>query len=281
MGAFSRTVGQERSMLDVRGLGKGGFFVIAGPCVIEGDEFLMSSARAVKEAASSAGVPLVFKSSFDKANRTSVSSFRGPGLERGLQALARVRRELDLPVLTDVHDPREAEAAGPVVDVLQVPAFLARQTDLVMAAARHGKAVNVKKGQFMSPAEMEHVAAKVARAEGTRTLWLTERGTTFGYNDLVVDFRSIPVMKRTGCPVVFDATHSVQRPAGQGSSSGGTREHVAMLARAAVAAGADALFLEVHPDPDRALSDAATQIDPALFGTVLKEALAVRKALGL
>lgn len=270
-------------MLDVRELGfRGKFFVIAGPCVIEGSDFLLSTARRLKEITSSLHVPFVFKSSYDKANRTSLSSFRGPGLEQGLKDLELVRWELDVPVLTDVHSVPEAEAAGRVVDVLQIPAFLARQTDLLAAAARTGRVVNVKKAQFMSPAEMAHAVQKIRESgpDPGRPVWLTERGFTFGYNNLVVDFRSIPEMKRIGQPVVFDATHSVQQPGGMGAMSGGTREHVPELARAAAAVGVDGLFMEVHPDPPNAKSDAATQVDYDTFQKVVHDVLAIRKALG-
>jgi len=267
------------AIIDAASLGKdGAFFVVAGPCVIEGPEAVLSTAREVKKIAESAGVPVVFKASFDKANRSSVSGFRGPGLKEGLKALEAVKRETGLPLLTDVHETSQvAEAAG-VVDVLQVPAFLARQTDLLASAARHARVVNVKKGQFMAPWEMSNAVEKVKSA-GHAAVWLTERGTTFGYNNLVVDFRSFREMKKNGCPVLFDGTHSVQMPAAQGKSSGGTREHIEDLCRAAVAAGVDGLFLEVHPDPPRALSDPSTQVSFETFGRILSDALAIRKAL--
>ena len=266
-------------MLDVKQLGKNGkFFVIAGPCVIEGRDFLLKTARTIKGIADEFGVPLVFKSSYDKANRTSAKSFRGPGLKKGLADLASVKKKLNIPVLTDIHEIGEVKAAAKVANVLQIPAFLSRQTSLLMEAARHGEAVNVKKAQFMAPWEMANVVVKMRRA-GQENIWLTERGTSFGYNNLVVDFRGIPEMKKTGCPVVFDGTHSVQQPAAKGTSSGGTREHAPDLMRAAVAVGADALFMEVHPDPPRAKSDAATQITFGTFRQVLKESLAIRKAV--
>ncbi len=266
-------------MGDVTSMGKHGrFFVIAGPCVIEGPEFLLETAKEIKRVATAAGVDLVFKASFDKANRSSVSGFRGPGLSAGLTALEAVKKETGLPILTDVHETFQVEEAAKVADVLQVPAFLARQTDLLAAAARHAKVVNVKKGQFMAPWEMGNAVEKI-RSAGKASVWLTERGTTFGYNNLVVDFRSLREMRKAGCPVVFDATHSLQLPASQGKNSGGTREHVEPLARAAVAVGVDGLFLEVHPDPPRALSDAATQISFETFGRILRDALAIRKAL--
>jgi 2-dehydro-3-deoxyphosphooctonate aldolase (KDO 8-P synthase) len=267
------------NLIDVKQLGKKGkFFVIAGPCVVEGTDFLLKTAKTIKGIADGFGVPLVFKSSYDKANRSSIKGFRGTGVKNGLAALYWVKKKIGLPVLTDVHEVSEVKLAARVADVLQIPAFLSRQTSLLTAAAKTGKVVNVKKGQFMAPWEMANVVEKVKRSGG-KTIWLTERGTSFGYNNLVVDFRGIPEMKKTGCPVVFDGTHSVQQPAAHGTSSGGTREHVPTLVRAAVAAGVDGLFLEVHPDPPKAKSDAATQITFETFRQVLKEALAIRKAL--
>jgi 2-dehydro-3-deoxyphosphooctonate aldolase (KDO 8-P synthase) len=235
------------------------FFVIGGPCVIESEESAFNSAVFLKKMCERLHVPFIFKSSYDKANRTSVDSFRGPGLSRGLEVLARVRRELNIPVLTDVHSAREAEIAGEVVDVIQVPAFLVRQTDLIVAAGRTGKPVNLKKAQFLAPLDMRQAIAKV-RSTGNDRILLTERGTSFGYNNLIVDMRSIPIMRSLGHPVVFDATHSVQIPGGQGNSSGGERQYVASLACAAVAAGADGVFLEMHADPDRALCDGPNSI---------------------
>ncbi len=233
--------------------------VVAGPCVIEGRRLCLELAARLKDVCAAIGLPYLFKASFDKANRTSIASFRGPGLEDGLEVLAEVRRQLGVPVLTDVHLPCQAEAAAEVVDVLQVPAFLCRQTDLLTAAGRTGLPVNIKKGQFMAAEDMAQAAEKVRSMDNDRVI-LTERGTFFGYGDLVVDMRSIPRMKAAGCPVLFDATHSVQRPAALGEASGGERAMVAPLAAAGVAAGADGVFLEVHPDPDRALSDAATML---------------------
>ncbi len=266
-------------MVDVTQLGKNGkFFVIAGPCVIEGTDFLLKTAKTIKSITDALGVPLVFKSSYDKANRTSGDSFRGPGLKKGLAALALVKKKLGIPVLTDVHEIHEVKVAAKVADVLQIPAFLSRQTNLLLAAAKYGKVVNVKKAQFMAPSEMANVAAKVFSA-GKRNIWLTERGTVFGYNNLVVDFRGISEMKKMGCPVIFDGTHSVQQPAAKGTSSGGTREHVPDLVRAAVAVGVDGLFTEVHPDPKNAKSDASTQITFETFRQILKESLAIRRAL--
>ncbi len=255
------------------------FFLIAGPCVIESEDLVLRTARFMKSVCESLGVPYVFKSSYDKANRTSMGSFRGPGLDEGLAILARVRAEAGVPVLTDVHSAPEAERAAEVVDILQVPAFLARQTDLLIAAGRTGKPVNVKKGQFLAPWDMAPVVEKIRQTGNDRVL-LTERGAMFGYNNLVVDMRSIPIMAETGCPVVFDATHSVQLPGGQGASSGGQRQFVEPLARAAIAAGAHGVFLEVHEDPDNALCDGpnslALEHAPALIESLRKVYRAVR-----
>lgn len=223
-------------------------------------------------------MPLVFKASFDKANRTSPKSFRGPGLEAGLAVLAKVRARIGVPVLTDVHTEEQARQAGAVVDILQIPAFLCRQTDLIQAAVRTGRIVNLKKGQFLSPAEMLQVAAK-ARAAGGRRLLLTERGTTFGYHNLVTDLRAIPILKTAGFPVVFDATHSVQLPGGGGDQSSGQREFAPVLARGAVAAGADGVFLETHPAPERALSDGPNMIPLAEMETVLKSLVRIKAAV--
>jgi 2-dehydro-3-deoxyphosphooctonate aldolase (KDO 8-P synthase) len=235
-------------------MGDGDLVMIAGPCVIESAELTLTIARTLKSYAGELGLPLIFKASYDKANRTSLASFRGPGLGRGLEILARVKAEVGLPVLSDVHQVAEVTPAAEVLDVLQIPAFLCRQTDLVVAAAATGKAVNIKKGQFMAPWDMGPVVDK-AFSTGHRRVLLTERGAMFGYNNLVVDFRSLPLMRGLGCPVVLDATHSVQLPGGQGTCSGGQREYIPLLARAGVAAGVDALFMEVHPDPDAALCD--------------------------
>ncbi|MDF0543288.1 3-deoxy-8-phosphooctulonate synthase [Sphingobium sp. H39-3-25] len=235
-------------------------FVIAGPCVIESEALVLSVAETLKGIAERLGLHLIFKSSFDKANRSSGTTFRGPGMEEGLRILEKVRAETGLPVLTDIHTPEQARAAADAVDVLQTPAFLARQTDLIEAAAATGIPVNFKKAQFMAPADMTQLVAK-ARAAAERAgksqdcVMLCERGTSFGYNNLVVDMRGLAIMAETGCPVVFDATHSVQRPGGLGDRSGGDRQFVPLLARAAVAAGVSGLFMETHPDPDKALSD--------------------------
>ena len=249
-------------------------FLIAGPCVIESEKLCLQTAAALKKTCAALGIFYVFKASFDKANRTSGKSFRGIGLERGLEILGRVRAEFGVPVLTDVHTETQAAIAGEVVDILQIPAFLCRQTDLIEAAAATGQIVNIKKGQFLSPAEMGQVVDKARRA-GAKKILLTERGTTFGYNNLVADMRSIPIMQRTGCAVVFDATHSVQLPGGGGDKSGGQREFAPVLARAALAAGANGLFIETHPRPDKALSDGPNMIPLAEMPTLLKSLLKV------
>ncbi|HSO17894.1 MAG TPA: 3-deoxy-8-phosphooctulonate synthase [Desulfosarcina sp.] len=228
--------------------------LIAGPCVIESEEHTLRIASALREIAEKVGGELIFKASYDKANRTSVQSYRGPGLEAGLKILDRVKRETGLPVLSDVHDTSQVAAAAEVLDIIQIPAFLSRQTDLLVAAGETGRVVNIKKGQFQAPWDVENAVGKV-RSTGNERILLTERGASFGYNNLVADMRSLVIMRRTGCPVVFDATHSVQLPGGAGSSSGGQREFVAPLSRAAVATGIDALFWEVHNAPDQALCD--------------------------
>jgi 2-dehydro-3-deoxyphosphooctonate aldolase (KDO 8-P synthase) len=230
------------------------FFLIAGPCVIESEAMVLDVAGRVSEIARGLGIPYVFKASFDKANRSSKGSFRGPGMEAGLRILAEVRRQLDLPVLTDVHEDTPLAEVASVVDVLQTPAFLCRQTNFILNVAAQGKPVNIKKGQFLSPWEMRNVVEK-ARSTGNGQILVCERGFSFGYNNLVADMRSLAVMRETGCPVVFDATHSVQLPGGKGDASGGQREFVPVLARAAVAAGVAGVFMETHPDPARALSD--------------------------
>lgn len=231
-----------------------GPFILAGPCVLESRQLALDVARELAAISARLELPIVFKSSYDKANRTSVTSFRGPGMDMGLSWLAEVREATGLPVVTDIHLPEQAAPVAEVADVLQIPAFLCRQTDLLVAAAETGRIVNVKKGQFLAPWDMQNAVGKLREA-GCTTLWLTERGASFGYNNLVVDFRSIPIMRGFGHPVVFDATHSVQLPGGLGGASGGQREHVPTLARAAVAAGVDGVFLEVHPSPDKALCD--------------------------
>ena len=235
-------------------IGAGELVMIAGPCVIESAAATLEIARALQDMARELALPLIFKASYDKANRTSLSSYRGPGLQAGLEILARIKEEVGLPVLSDVHQVSEVKPAAKVLDVLQIPAFLCRQTDLVVAAAKTGKVVNIKKGQFLAPWDMASAVDKV-RSAGNDQILLTERGSTFGYNNLVVDFRGLPLMRGLGCPVVLDVTHSVQLPGGQGSCSGGQREFIPLLARAGVAAGVDALFMEVHPDPDAAKCD--------------------------
>jgi 2-dehydro-3-deoxyphosphooctonate aldolase (KDO 8-P synthase) len=235
-------------------VGKGDLVMIAGPCVIESAEATLAIARTLKDYARELALPLIFKASYDKANRTSLNSFRGPGLAPGLEILARVKDEVGLPVVSDVHQVADVTPAAQVLDVLQIPAFLCRQTDLVVAAAQTGKVVNIKKGQFMAPWDMGQVVDKVF-STGNRRLLLTERGAMFGYNTLVVDFRSLPILRGLGCPVVLDVTHSVQLPGGQGECSGGQREFIPHLARAGVAVGVDALFMEVHPDPAHAKCD--------------------------
>jgi 2-dehydro-3-deoxyphosphooctonate aldolase (KDO 8-P synthase) len=253
--------------------------LIAGPCVMEGEAHALLHAREVKALAARHGLPVVFKASFDKANRTSGKSFRGPGLEKGLAAFAAVKRELGLPCLTDVHEAWQAEPAGRVVDVLQVPAFLCRQTDLVLACARHGRSVNVKKGQFVAPRDMRHVLVK-CREGGNANVVLTERGATFGYGNLVVDMRSLVQMRELGAPVCFDATHSVQLPGAGGETTTGNREFAAPLARAAAAVGIDALFAEIHEDPAQAKSDGPNSLDFDMADRVLADVLAIRRALG-
>ncbi len=239
--------------------GGGPLAVIAGPCVIESEEVVFGTAEALRDICQRLSLPLVFKSSYDKANRSSINSFRGPGLARGLAILGEVKEKFGVPVISDVHSPFEVGPASDVLDALQIPAFLSRQTDLIVAAGKTGKPVNIKKGQFLSPWEMGNAVEKFI-STGNKNLLLTERGSSFGYNNLVVDMRAIPVMKSFGCPVIFDMTHSVQLPGGMGTASGGQREFAPVLARAAVAAGADGVFLETHPDPGKALCDGPNMI---------------------
>jgi 2-dehydro-3-deoxyphosphooctonate aldolase (KDO 8-P synthase) len=253
-------------------------FLIAGPCVIENEKLCRQVAASLTQTCRELGIFYVFKASFDKANRTSARAFRGPGIAGGLKVLAGIREEFGVPVLTDVHTEAQAVQAGEVVDLLQIPAFLCRQTDLIEAAVATGKIVNLKKGQFLSPVEMGRVAEK-ARLAGGKHLLLTERGTTFGYNNLVADMRSIPIMKSFGFPVVFDATHSVQLPGGAGDKSAGQREFAPVLARAALAAGADGLFLETHPRPDQALSDGPNMIPLGEMKATLKSLRKVFQAV--
>jgi len=239
--------------------GGGPLMVIAGPCVIESREVVMETARRMKEICERLALPFVFKSSFDKANRTSINSFRGPGLREGLTMLADLKMELAVPVISDVHEPMQIKAAAGVLDALQIPAFLSRQTDIIVAAAKSGKPVNIKKGQFLSPWDAKNIVEKFQSAGGTELI-ITERGTSFGYNNLVVDFRAFPVMRRYGAPVVYDLTHSLQLPGGQGTASGGQREFAPAMLRAAAAVGIDGVFLEVHPDPEKALCDGPNMI---------------------
>ncbi|MFP3869325.1 MAG: 3-deoxy-8-phosphooctulonate synthase [Syntrophobacteria bacterium] len=264
-------------VLDQCTIGDDRLFVIAGPCVIESGEATLAAAAALRKVADERQLALVFKSSYDKANRTSHCSFRGPGLEEGLEILAAVRRQSGLPVISDVHSVAEVERAAEVLDIIQIPAFLCRQTDLVMAVARTGKPVNVKKGQFLAPWDMANVVAKI-HAAGNRQVLLTERGSCFGYNNLVVDMRSLYLMREHGL-VVFDATHSVQFPGGGGDCSGGDRRYVETLARAAVAAGSDGIFVEVHADPDRALCDGANSIPLEGVDDLVEMLLGIRAAV--
>jgi len=263
------------------------FFLIAGPCVIESEQLQMDVAGQLKEITSSLGIPFIFKSSFDKANRSSGTSFRGPGIDKGLDILAKVRQVIGVPVLTDVHDEAQIAQVAHVVDVLQTPAFLCRQTDFIRAVAQSGKPVNIKKGQFLAPGDMKNVIDKAraaAREKGLNedNFMACERGVSFGYNNLVSDMRSLAIMRETGAPVVFDATHSVQLPGGQGTSSGGQREFVPVLARAAVAAGVSGLFMETHPDPAKALSDGPNAVPlkhmRALLQTLVEFDQVVKKA---
>ncbi|MDX1383992.1 MAG: 3-deoxy-8-phosphooctulonate synthase [Thermoanaerobaculia bacterium] len=252
--------------------------VLAGPCVIESDDLLLKTAETLQRLCAERGLPFVFKSSYRKANRSSLGSFTGPGLEAGLASLERVRDRLGVPVVTDVHETQEAAAAAEVADCLQIPAFLSRQTQLLVAAAATGKPVNLKKGQFLAPDDVARAVEKL-ESGGAGGVLVTERGASFGYHDLVVDFRSFVVLRETGWPVVYDASHSLQRPGG--AESGGDRRFALPLARAAVACGVDALFFETHPDPDRALSDAATQIPLDWVAALLDQAIAVREALAV
>jgi len=253
-------------------------FLIAGPCVIESRDHVLFMAAELKKIASACGVPFVFKASYDKANRTSLKSYRGPGLQEGLDILREVREKVGVPILSDIHEPSHAEAAGRILDILQIPAFLCRQTDLILAAARTGKIVNVKKGQFLAPWDMKNIVDKMSE-EGAGRLLLTERGASFGYNNLVVDFRSFPVMQSFGVPVVFDVTHSLQLPGGQGQSSGGQPQYIPHLARAGVAAGVDGLFMEVHENPAKALSDGPNALNLALLPSLLEQLVRIRRCL--
>jgi 2-dehydro-3-deoxyphosphooctonate aldolase (KDO 8-P synthase) len=252
--------------------------LIAGPCVIEGETLTLSLATTLREISQDLGIPLIFKASYDKANRTSISSARGPGLEEGLRILQRIKAEVGLPILSDVHQISEVSRAAEVLDVIQIPAFLCRQTDLIVEAARTGRPINVKKGQFLAPWDMAHVVEKI-RSSGNEQILLTERGTSFGYNNLVSDMKSLPIMRELGYPVIFDATHSVQLPGGAGKASGGNREFIPHLARAAVGAGVDGVFLEVHPDPARALSDGANSLELDALSPLLQQLKAIDRVV--
>ena len=256
-----------------------GLFLIAGPCVIESEEHTLALAEQINVICAQVELPFIFKTSFDKANRTSLNSYRGPGLEEGLRILKKVKEETGVPILTDVHLPGQCAAVAEVADILQIPAFLCRQTDLLLAAGKTGRAVNIKKGQFVAPQNMQSAAEKVA-STGNRNILLTERGSSFGYNNLVVDFRSIPIMQRFGYPVVYDATHSLQLPSGEGWQSGGQPEFIPTLAAAAVAAGCDGLFLEVHDNPEQALSDASNQLPLSHLQPLLERLLAIAQVKG-
>ena len=265
---------KKRSPLPLR---RTSLFLIAGPCVLESEALASSIAKELVGMTTELGLRLVFKASFDKANRTSGQAFRGPGLAQGLKILGRIKRKFGCPVLTDIHEISQVAAAAKVIDVLQIPAFLCRQTDLLVAAAKSGRAVNVKKGQFLAPGDVDNIAAKL-RAAGAREQYITERGTTFGYHNLVVDMRGLAQMRRAGHRVIFDATHSVQRPGGQGTSTGGDRTLAPVLARAAVAAGVDGLFIETHPRPDTSPSDGANMIPLAQMEGLLRTLLAIHEA---
>jgi len=262
---------------DIR-IGTGNLFLIAGPCVIESEKHALFMAEVIKGVTRSLNVPFIFKASYDKANRTSIRSFRGPGLEEGLRILKKVKDEVHVPILTDVHEVGDVAKVAAVADILQIPAFLCRQTDLVAAAARTGKAVGVKKGQFLSPEEAKNILDKGAEA-GNERVFITERGTSFGYQNLVVDMRAFPIIRGFGAPVVYDITHSMQKPGGEGKQTGGTPQFARPLARAAAAAGADGFFMEVHDNPPAALSDRTTQLRPEAARSIIEDILAMRAAL--
>lgn len=254
------------------------FFFIGGPCVIENESMVFRTALKLKGITEKLSIPFVFKSSYDKANRTSIKSFRGPGFKKGMRILLKVRQRLKIPVLTDVHSPQEAALAAKYVDILQIPAFLCRQTDVLLAAGKTGKVVNIKKGQFLSPFEIKNVIEKI-KSTGNNNILLTERGYIFGYNNLIVDLKSVFYLKKTGYPVIIDVTHSVQKPGGQGSSSGGDREYIETIAKGCVAAGAYGVFLEVHPQPEKALSDSAVQYPLDKIENLLKNLIKVYDAV--
>jgi 2-dehydro-3-deoxyphosphooctonate aldolase (KDO 8-P synthase) len=252
------------------------FFLIAGPCVIESEELVFQTAITLKEITKKLGLDFIFKTSYDKANRTSIKSYRGPGLKEGLRILNELKKSLDIKILTDVHDVHDVEKVAEVVDVIQIPAFLSRQTDLVVEAGKTGKIINIKKAQFMAPWDVKFVIEKI-ESVGNKNIWITERGYIFGYNNLVVDFRSIVIMKKFGYPIIYDATHSLQKPSIEGGISGGEREFIPYLARAAVAVGIDGLFMEVHPNPDKALSDPKTQYPLNELESLLKQLIEIDK----
>lgn len=258
---------------------KSAFFLIAGPCVIESYETSFLVAEHLKKITGKLNIPFIFKSSFDKANRTSIHSFRGPGFEKGLEILDSIKKQLNVPVISDIHLPDQAKEAAKVLDIIQIPAFLCRQTDLIMAACNTGKPVNIKKGQFLSPLECKNILNK-AKESGNTDICITERGSSFGYNNLVVDFRSFPIIKNLDSPVIFDATHSVQLPGGATDSSAGERQFVPTLSKAAIAAGADGLFIETHPDPDKALCDGPNSMPLKDMEDFLSTLIAVKKAVG-
>ncbi|MBU1168948.1 MAG: 3-deoxy-8-phosphooctulonate synthase [Proteobacteria bacterium] len=249
--------------------------LIAGPCVIEDYDTSYTIASFLKDLTGRLGIPFIFKASYDKANRTSISSYRGPGKKEGLDILQTLKDTLGLTILSDVHSPADVAEAAEVLDIIQIPAFLCRQTDLILEASKSLKPLNIKKGQFLAPWDMDNIVGK-ARSAGARDIFLTERGSSFGYNNLTVDFRGIPIMQKTGCPVIFDATHSVQLPGGQGKSSGGQREYAPVLARAAVAAGADGIFLEIHKNPDQALCDGPNSLDFPMIEALLPQLKAIK-----
>jgi len=254
------------------------FFLVSGPCVIEDEAVTLRIATRLKELTDSLGIPFTFKASYDKANRTAITAFRGPGITDGLRVLARIKETLDVPILSDVHRISDVATAAQVLDVIQIPAFLCRQTDLLLAVAKTGRPVNVKKGQFLAPWDMVNIVDKIRSVSSVQPM-ITERGVMFGYNNLVVDFRGIQIMQQTGCPVVFDATHSVQLPGGAGTRSGGQREFAPVLARAAIAAGADGVFLEVHEDPDKALCDGPNSLPLDELPALLVQLKAIKTAL--
>jgi len=269
---------QQINVGNIRFGDKAALVLIAGPCVIEGATFCLDTAKKIKDIADSYGIPFIFKSSFDKANRLSIDSFRGPGLKKGLAILKKVKQQLKIPVLSDVHRAEDMQEAARVLDIIQIPAFLCRQTDIVVAAARTGKVVNIKKGQFLAPWDILPIIKKVESA-GNKKVLITERGVSFGYNNLVTDFRSLGIMRALGYPVIYDATHSVQLPGGKGNCSAGQSEFVAGLARAAVAFGCDGLFLEVHPDPETAPCDGPNMINFKELENLLKQVKKIRQAL--